>query len=151
MFRVMARRSSDRWAPRTRSDESWCHAYIYVGYHARASGRPFGRLARGCRQNPAATVFGGTRVGSVHTLHHGIFDIENGLRTPNRMQDKAIWQQFFAVSRFCDSGSVNNVFRRYVLEDFRLVHARNRQNVPRFLLNDTVRYWRTMGVDFAYS
>lgn len=67
------------------------------------------------------------------------------------MQDKAIWQQFFAVSRFCDSGSVNNVFRRYVLEDFRLVHARNRQNVPRFLLNDTVRYWRTMGVDFAYS
>ena len=67
------------------------------------------------------------------------------------MQDMAMWQQLFTVSRFFDVGSVNNILRRSVLEDFRLVHARIRENVPRFLLNDTVRYWRTMGVDFAYS
>ena len=47
--------------------------------------------------------------------------------------------------------TVRNVLRRYILEDFGWMHARNRQNLPRFLHNDFVRYWRTMAVDFAHK
>jgi predicted nucleotidyltransferase len=46
---------------------------------------------------------------------------------------------------------LNNVLRRYVMEDYGWVHARNPANLPRFLLNDIVRYWRTLAVDFAYK
>jgi hypothetical protein len=47
--------------------------------------------------------------------------------------------------------TVRNVLSRYILEDFGWMHARNRKNLPRFLHNDFVRYWRTMAVDFAYK
>lgn len=47
---------------------------------------------------------------------------------------------------------VTQVLRRYVDEDFGLlVQGRNFSAVPRFLLNDIVRYWRTVAVDFAYK
>lgn len=47
---------------------------------------------------------------------------------------------------------VKQVLKRYVEEDFGLlVHGRNLSGVPRFLLNDIVRYWRTVAVDFAYK
>jgi hypothetical protein len=45
---------------------------------------------------------------------------------------------------------VRQVLTRYVEED--LVGARDTPyGVPRFLLNDVVRYWRTMTVDFAHK
>ncbi len=43
------------------------------------------------------------------------------------------------------------VLKRYVAEDFGLVTGNNPSHVPRFLLNDIVRYWRTVAVDFAYK
>lgn len=46
---------------------------------------------------------------------------------------------------------LNNVIKRYVIEDFGWMHSRNPMNVPRFLHNDIVRYWRTIAVDFAYK
>jgi hypothetical protein len=46
---------------------------------------------------------------------------------------------------------VNNVLRRYIVEDYGWMHGRNLRNVPRFLLNDMARYWRTLAVDFAYK
>ena len=47
---------------------------------------------------------------------------------------------------------VKQVLKRYVEEDFGLVvHGRNLSGVPRFLLNDIIRYWRTVAVDFAYK
>ena len=46
---------------------------------------------------------------------------------------------------------VNNVLRRYIVEDYGWMHGRNPKNVPRFLLNDMARYWRTLAVDFAYK
>jgi predicted nucleotidyltransferase len=46
---------------------------------------------------------------------------------------------------------VNNVLRRYIVEDYGWMHARNPMNVPRFLQNDIARYWRTLAVDFAYK
>jgi predicted nucleotidyltransferase len=47
------------------------------------------------------------------------------------------------------SRTINEVLSRYVGEDWGL---RNKiDSIPRFLLNDIVRYWRTLCVDFAYK
>lgn len=46
---------------------------------------------------------------------------------------------------------VSNVLDRYLTEDWGLWHGSSRYKVPRFLLNDFARYWRTMAVDFAYK
>ena len=45
---------------------------------------------------------------------------------------------------------IRNVLTRYVVYD-RSVRStgRSRQTIPRFFLNDVVRYWRTMASDFA--
>lgn len=42
------------------------------------------------------------------------------------------------------------LLRRYVDEDFGWQQGQT-SNVPRFLLNDVARYWRTVAVDFAYK
>src|SRR5690606_18672672 len=45
---------------------------------------------------------------------------------------------------------LRQILNRYVSED--LGFQRNEPDkIPRFLLNDIVRYWRTMAVDFAYK
>ncbi len=45
---------------------------------------------------------------------------------------------------------IKGVINRYLEEDNHLlVEDRTRYRVPRFLLNDIVRFWRTMAVDFA--
>ncbi len=43
------------------------------------------------------------------------------------------------------------VLTRYVEDDRGLLHGSKRSIVPRFLLNDIVRYWRTVTVDFVYK
>lgn len=45
---------------------------------------------------------------------------------------------------------VRNILKRYLLED-RGLWKGSGYPVPRFLLNDLARYWRTMAVDFAYK
>jgi hypothetical protein len=45
---------------------------------------------------------------------------------------------------------IRGVINRYIEEDVHpLTHDSKRYRVPRFLLNDIVRFWRTMAVDFA--
>jgi len=45
---------------------------------------------------------------------------------------------------------IRGVINRYLEEDVHpLTHDSKRYRVPRFLLNDIVRFWRTMAVDFA--
>jgi predicted nucleotidyltransferase len=45
---------------------------------------------------------------------------------------------------------IRGVINRYLEEDVHpLTHDGKRYRVPRFLLNDIVRFWRTMAVDFA--
>jgi predicted nucleotidyltransferase len=46
---------------------------------------------------------------------------------------------------------LNHVLIRYIDEDTRFLSADAKFQVPRFLLNDFARYWRTMAVDFAYK
>jgi predicted nucleotidyltransferase len=43
------------------------------------------------------------------------------------------------------------VLSRYITEDARFLQESVQFHVPRFLLNDFARYWRTMAVDFAYK
>jgi hypothetical protein len=43
----------------------------------------------------------------------------------------------------------NNLLKRYLEEDLGLWRPSNTCKIPRFLLNDFARYWRTMAVDFA--
>lgn len=43
------------------------------------------------------------------------------------------------------------VLQRYILEDVAFYRGSAQYQVPRFLLNDFARYWRTMAVDFAYK
>lgn len=43
------------------------------------------------------------------------------------------------------------VLKRYLLEDQKFAERTAKYHVPRFLLNDFARYWRTMAVDFAYK
>jgi hypothetical protein len=44
---------------------------------------------------------------------------------------------------------VRHVFSRYLEEETGLPDVTGNHKVPRFLLNDIVRFWRTMAVDFA--
>lgn len=46
---------------------------------------------------------------------------------------------------------VRNVLQRYLVEDRGFFRGTARYHVPRFLLNDFARYWRTVAVDFAYK
>jgi len=46
---------------------------------------------------------------------------------------------------------IKQVLHRYLTEDRGLWHREREVRVPRFLLNDIVRYWRTVAVDFAYK
>lgn len=43
------------------------------------------------------------------------------------------------------------ILNRYIRDDRGLVYASGRSRVPRFLLNDLTRYWRTVTVDFVYK
>jgi predicted nucleotidyltransferase len=43
---------------------------------------------------------------------------------------------------------IRNILSRYVLEDESFLNGKHAEHVPRFLLNDVARYWRTMTVDF---
>jgi len=48
--------------------------------------------------------------------------------------------------------TVRQVLNRYLVRDSNFHSAADqRSRIPRFLLNDIVRYWRTMCVDFAYK
>ncbi len=46
---------------------------------------------------------------------------------------------------------LNQILSRYIAEDGRFLQEGAPLHVPRFLLNDFARYWRTMAVDFAYK
>jgi predicted nucleotidyltransferase len=46
---------------------------------------------------------------------------------------------------------VRAILRRYLLEEPTFAKRTKKFHVPRFLLNDFARYWRTMAVDFAYK
>lgn len=43
---------------------------------------------------------------------------------------------------------IRNILSRYIVEDGSFLSGKHSDHVPRFLLNDVARFWRTMAVDF---
>lgn len=43
---------------------------------------------------------------------------------------------------------IRNILSRYIMEDGSFLSGKHSDHVPRFLLNDVARFWRTMAVDF---
>ena len=61
------------------------------------------------------------------------------------LESRAIGKRTDAYERV-----IRGVINRYLEEDNHLLtHDSKRYRIPRFLLNDIVRFWRTMAVDFA--
>jgi hypothetical protein len=55
-----------------------------------------------------------------------------------------------AVSKQVRDRIINGVLHRYVEEDANFIAGNEqRKKIPRFLLNDVVRFWRTMAVDYV--
>ena len=93
-------------------------------------------------------TFGGL-IFSHNLIHHIGGDNDDNSNTTRRLL--LLLESAPVGQRDAYDRTVNSVLSRYVIEDFGLAHAGNRNNVPRFLHNDIVRYWRTMAVDFAYK
>ena len=94
-------------------------------------------------------VFGNT------TFSHGLIHLIGGEDDTNRNTTQRIL--LLLESRGINSGEADAygrvltaVLNRYLEEEANLVQAQAKlYKVPRFLLNDIVRFWRTMAVDFA--
>lgn len=95
---------------------------------------------------PGATgAFGG--ITSSHDLIHMIGGLDD--TNVNLTQRNLLLLESVAVgSDVAYKNVVRNVLRRYVEEDLGSP-ADTPYRVPRFLLNDIARYWRTLAVDFA--
>lgn len=95
-------------------------------------------------------VFGGLVFS--HDLVHAIGGEEDSNKNMTRrllmlLESTAIGAQ---SSRDVQKRILNAILDRYVQEDANfIVGNRRNDRIPRFLLNDVVRFWRTMAVDYA--
>jgi predicted nucleotidyltransferase len=107
-----------------------------------------GQLEAGFNGPGATGIFG--NITFSHDLVHNIGgDEDTNKNTTKRilllLESCAIGKEIEPHSRV-----VNSVLSRYVRQEANHLDRKGGQfKVPRFLLNDVVRYWRTMAVDFA--
>lgn len=90
----------------------------------------------------------GTMVASHSLVHHiaGIHDTNENL-TRRMLLLSESWPASGEIVR---ERVLRNILSRYVLHDLSVQSASNeRRLVPHFLLNDVVRYWRTIASDYA--
>ncbi len=84
-----------------------------------------------------------------HDLIHAIGGQED--TNKNTTRRILLLLESLAVGREeASDGVVRKILNRYLLEDRGLWHGSG-PRLPRFLLNDIARFWRTMAVDFAYK
>ena len=94
-------------------------------------------------------VFGNT------TFSHGLIHLIGGEDDTNRNTTQRILLLLESQGINCDEADaygrvLTGVLNRYLEEEANVVQAQTKlYKVPRFLLNDIVRFWRTMAVDFA--
>jgi hypothetical protein len=115
-----------------------------VSAHAEVA-REIAKVFAGNRPPGPTGVFGGL------TFSHDIVHFIGGNDDSNRNTTRRILLLLESAS--LDGDAVRDrvlraLLARYVGEDL-LFHEPHRFRVPRFLLNDYVRYWRTMAVDSA--
>ncbi len=86
-------------------------------------------------------------------VSHAIFHQIGGQDDTNKLTTQRI---LLLESRAIGRGEaldrvIKLVLSRYVDDDRGLLFGSKGDLVPRFLLNDIVRYWRTVTVDFVYK
>jgi hypothetical protein len=95
-------------------------------------------------------VFGGLVFS--HDLIHAIGGDEDTNRNMTRRLLLLLESASIGASESEDAHNriVKGIIHRYVVEDASFISGNKRTNrIPRFLLNDVVRFWRTMAVDYA--
>lgn len=98
---------------------------------------------------PGASGVFGRMVGS-HDLVHNIGG-EDDLNSTTTRRVLLLLESYPVGTREAYDRVRRQIVRRYVEDDRGLVHASAGTRVPRFLLNDITRYWRTVTVDFVYK
>jgi hypothetical protein len=105
-------------------------------------------VAHGFIKPGASGVFG-KMVGS-HDLVHNIGG-EDDLNSNTTRRVLLLLESYPVGNREVYDRVRRQVLRRYLGDDRGLTHASADVRVPRFLLNDLTRYWRTVTVDFVYK
>lgn len=116
--------------------------------HEKASGRVRSAIAKlGLRQPNPAGAFG--NMDFSHGLIHQIGGEED--TNSNITKRVSLLLEAKAIGRSdAFNRTIRGIIDRYVDDVLVTTHLpANRPRVPRFLLNDIVRFWRTMAVDFA--
>ncbi|MFN7933236.1 MAG: nucleotidyltransferase domain-containing protein [Bryobacteraceae bacterium] len=98
---------------------------------------------------PGSSGLFGKMVGS-HDLVHNIGG-EDDLNSNTTRRVLLLFESHPVGNREAYDRVRRQVLRRYLCDDRGLTHAGGDVRVPRFLLNDITRYWRTVTVDFVYK
>lgn len=98
---------------------------------------------------PGASAVFGKMVGS-HDLVHNIGG-EDDLNSNTTRRVLLLLESYPIGNREAYDRVRRQIVRRYLCDDRGLTHASGDIRLPRFLLNDLTRYWRTVTVDFVYK
>lgn len=131
----------------TKSDLDWC--LLVDGPADPEHGRLVGELRRGLKRfaaEPGATF--GNIVGSHELLHHigGIHDTTANFT----LRMLLLLESMSPTDPIVHERVIRGILTRYVNVSASIAWKKKpKEIVPRFLLNDFVRYWRTIAVDYA--
>ena len=98
---------------------------------------------------PGSSGLFGQMVGS-HDLVHNIGG-EDDLNSNTTRRVLLLLESHPVGNREAYDRVRRQIVRRYLDDDRGLTHSGNDVRIPRFLLNDLTRYWRTVTVDFVYK
>ncbi len=98
---------------------------------------------------PGRSGLFGSIVGSHDLIHNIGGEDDTNSNTTRRV---LLLLEALAIGNGAALGRVRKqILRRYLEDDRGLRHAGGDVRIPRFLLNDLTRYWRTVTVDFVYK
>src|ERR1019366_8116577 len=106
-------------------------------------------LAEGNYIEPGKSGVFGKMVGS-HDLVHNIGG-EDDLNSNTTRRVLLLLESLPISNREAYDRVRRQILRRYLEDDRGLLYAGGEVRIPRFLLNDLTRYWRTITVDFVYK
>lgn len=107
------------------------------------------RLIEGNYIAPGSSGVFGRMVGS-HDLVHNIGG-EDDLNSNTTRRVLLLLESHPVGNREAYDRVRRQIVRRYLCDDRGLTHSGSDVRIPRFLLNDLTRYWRTVTVDFVYK
>jgi hypothetical protein len=122
--------------------------------HLTLAGELREKFRKGGFPDPGTTDMFGQTTFSHELIHHigGQKDSNHNLTKRILLlleSEKVVFRQGESSGGSAYDRILSGIIREYIMHDSGL--NSNRDAIPRFLLNDIVRYWRTMCVDFAYK